>query len=311
MTPPYIEWQNEKGDVERRILHDKIFLGRFCRGVGEDKCIRINHPTVSRDHAVIQTSSLGIELTDASINGTWINGVRMAPGSTRFLNDGDTIELGTVTLTLFNETARPSTSENDWEEKTIVRPAAVWVTSLVADVRGFSAMCQSFDSDVAYGLMKEVFTRFTDVITAHRGTVKDYAGDAVFAFWEHAHGDASEQALMACRAALAQQTQVGEIRNMMDQRHTEYGSLCLGWGITTGPAVLSSYGSQPAALALVGDCINLAFRFSATANKEVDSDILIDRYTASLVETEMPLHDLGHIPTKGREGLEQIYGITR
>ncbi len=72
MTPPYIEWQNEKGDVDRRILHDKIFLGRICRGVSEEKFIRINHPTVSRDHAVIQINSIGIELTDASTNGTWI-----------------------------------------------------------------------------------------------------------------------------------------------------------------------------------------------------------------------------------------------
>ena len=311
MAHPYIQWNDVDDTVQRRDLLDKLFLGRICRGVDQAKCIRIDHPTVSRDHAVIQISRFGIEITDLSTNGTWVNGVRMAPGATRQMDDGDTVELGAVTLTLCCSDAIQEQPEEGWGDQTEISPSIVWVTSLVADVRGFSAMCQSIASDATYGLMKEVFGRFSQVITDHQGTVKDYAGDAVFAFWEHAQGKAPSQALAACRAALAQEAQVGDIRTILGRDHAVFGELRLGWGITTGPATLSNYGTRPAALAVVGDCINLAFRLSATANKEIDAAIIMDRQTSDLVRSELPLRDLGRIPTKGRQGLEQIYGIAK
>jgi hypothetical protein len=37
MKPPYIEWQDEKGAVHRRYLLDKLYLGRICRGVDDEK----------------------------------------------------------------------------------------------------------------------------------------------------------------------------------------------------------------------------------------------------------------------------------
>ena len=74
---------------------------------------------------------------------------------------------------------------------------------------------------------------------------------------------------------------------------------------------MSNYGASPATLAVVGDSVNLAFRLSATANKEIDSSILVDQQTAELVGTELELQDLGRIRTKGRSGLEQIYGLNK
>ncbi len=311
MVHPHIEWSDENGVTHRRFLLDKIFIGRTCRGVDEEKCIRINHPAVSRDHAVIQISQFGIEINDLSTNGTWINGVRMAPGALRHLVDDDTIELGKTVLRLVCRDLVSKCPEGGWGDQTEISPSIVWITSLVADVRGFSTMCQSIDSGSTYGLMKEVFTRFSEIVTTCSGTVKDYAGDAVFAFWEHSRGKAPAQALMACKAALAQEAQLADIRRLLSKDHAVFGELRLGWGITTGPATLSNYGTRPAALAVVGDCINLAFRFSATANKEIDASIIMDRQTADLVGSEIALRDLGRIPTKGREGLEQIYGIVK
>ena len=311
MSHPSIEWQDENCVVQRRHLLDKLFLGRTCRGVDEEKCIRINHPAVSRDHAVIQISQFGIEITDLSTNGTWVNGVRMASGATRQLVEGDTIELGEMVFQLAGHSHVSERPEGGWGERTEISPSIVWVTSLVADVRGFSAMCQSIDSGATYGLMKEVFMRFSEVVTTCNGTVKDYAGDAVFAFWEHSQGKTPAQALLACRAAMAQEGQLCDIRKLLGKNHAVFGELRLGWGISTGPATLSNYGTRPAALAVVGDCINLAFRLSATANKEIDSSIIMDRQTADLVGAELALRDLGRIPTKGRQGLEQIYGIVK
>jgi adenylate cyclase len=309
MSHPYIKWYDRSSRGHRRYLIDKLFLGRTCRGVVEEKRIQINHPTISRDHAVIQISRFGIEITDLSTNGTWVNGVRMAPGASRQLIDGDSIELGETTFCVVCPDPIPTQPVEERGDQTQVRPSTVWVTNLVADVRGFSAMCQSCDSNVTYKLMKTVFRRFSDVIVNFRGTVKDYAGDAVFAFWEHSRENAPDQATAACRAALFQNGQIGDIRHQMSTDHPTFNQLRMGWGITSGPVTISNYGTRPSSLAVVGDCVNLAFRLSAIANKEIDSSIVLDRKTASLVNEKLRIQDLGQIPTKGRSGLEQIYGM--
>ena len=81
------------------------------------------------------------------------------------------------------------------------------------------------------------------------------------------------------------------------------------WGLTTGSATLSHYGVRHTDLALVGDSINLAFRLSTIANNEVKSAIVLCRHTAELVRDEFALADLGRVRTKGRSGLERVYGI--
>jgi class 3 adenylate cyclase len=136
-----------------------------------------------------------------------------------------------------------------------------------------SAVSQPFhrkaDSAVVYTLIKEIFAQFSTIVNTHQGTVKDYAGDAVFAFWEHPGGFSANQALSACQAALSQLRSVPEIHRHLTGRGLAMPLPVLGWGLTTGRVTMSHYGSRSAGLALVGDCINLAFRLSSMANKTV------------------------------------------
>ena len=309
MSDSYIQWQDEFQQTQRRDLTDKLFFGRVCRGVDDAHCIRINQPAVSRDHAVIQWTQVGFELTDLSTNGTWLNGVRMAAGSSRVLTHGDIIEIGPARFELICPAKAAKRPADEWNEQTSVIPSTVWVTNLVADVRGFSTLCQSYDSDAAYSLMNAVFGRFSEIVTNYKGTVKDFAGDAVFAFWEHTEGVAAIQAVMACRAAVAQSRQVNDIHATLGRNAATFKDLRLGWGLTTGSATLSHYGVRHTDLALVGDSINLAFRLSTIANNEVKSAIVLCRHTAELVRDEFALADLGRVRTKGRSGLERVYGI--
>ena len=83
----------------------------------------------------------------------------------------------------------------------------------------------------------------------------------------------------------------------------------LGWGLTTGQITLSHYGSRSAGLALVGDCINLAFRLSSMANKKLAGPIVMCRQTASLVGEKLTIMDLGHQEIRGRTGKEHLFGI--
>lgn len=308
MPGTYVSWQSGE-QPQQRDLVDKLFIGRVCRGVAPEKCIQINRPMVSRDHAVLQSTAQGIEITDLSTNGTWLNGVRMAPGSSRLVTDGDTFEVGRVRFELHAATDAVPAIEDAWDTQTTVHSAVVWVTCLVADVRGFTTMCQARDSQAAYDTIQAVFSNFSGIINAHQGTVKDFAGDAVFAFWEHPQGMASESALLACRAAIEQNRQIRQQQTRLEKRSTAGSALQLGWGITTGPATLSNYGVRHTDLALVGDSVNLAFRLSSVAAKTVDAAIVLCHQTAELVRSRFALTNLGQIPIKGRKGEELIHGL--
>jgi class 3 adenylate cyclase len=306
---PSLHWQDENGAPHHLALTDKIFLGRVCRGIERDKCILVRNPMVSRDHAVVRLTRHGVEITDMSKNGTWINDVRMAPGASRRLEDGDRITLGGTSIHISCPVLAAQREEENWMEQTAIRPSAVCITSLVADVRGFSAFSQKTDSALVYTLIKEIFSRFSTIVNEHQGTVKDYAGDAVFAFWEHPDGFSADQPLAACQAAISQMNSVPEIHRQLTDRGFPMPPPVLGWGLTTGQVTLSHYGSRSAGLALVGDCINLAFRLSSMANKTLPAPIVMCRETASRVMRKLPLVDLGDQEIRGRTGQEHLFGI--
>jgi class 3 adenylate cyclase len=182
---------------------------------------------------------------------------------------------------------------------------------VVADVRDFSTFSQSHASADVYALMKEVFDAFSSIVVHCKGTIKDYAGDAVYAFWDHHVKPVRQQAVLACQAALQQDQALDEIRARLSAQNVAAASLKMGWGITTGKVTLSHYGSRSADLALVGDCTNLAFRLSGIANKDFSDKIIMCSQTADLVREDFSLQDLGSIPIRGRKGQEHVFGLKK
>jgi class 3 adenylate cyclase len=310
MTPePKLLWLDEQGVSHQRYLIDKIFLGRVCRGIDREKCIIITDPKVSRDHAMVRLTRDGVEVTDMSKNGTWINNVRMTPGDSRHIEDGDVISLGGISIQLSSPKTPFQPEPETLAEQTAINPAAVCVTNLVADVRGFTTLSQKADSTDVCAFIERIFSRFSDIVYEHRGTVEGYFGDAVYAFWEHSGGLTADRALSACRAAVSQLRSLPRIHQQLLDKGLKIPSLALGWGMTTGRITLSHYGTRPADLALVGDCVNLAFRLSSMANKTVPEPILICRHTADLVRHKITLFDLGDQEIRGRSGVEHLFGI--
>jgi class 3 adenylate cyclase len=307
MPNSYLEWTCENGQVHHLQIVDKIFVGRGCRGIEESKRIIVKDPGVSRDHAIISASGSRLQITDMSKNGVWVNDVRVAAGSSQDLKDGDVIRVGNALLyvrcpglALFDEDM----------ERTRSGPVEMIVTSLVADVRGFSALSQRENSSEVYALMKDVFGTMTTIVRDFKGTIKDYVGDAVYAFWDHGVQPREEQALLACRAALKQLQALDQMRSStLSGRYPAAEGLPMGWGITTGRVTMAHYSSRVADLALVGDATNLAFRLSGMANKDLSSPIAMCSQTADLVQDTLSVVDLGFFAVRGRTGREHLYGI--
>ena len=159
-------------------------------------------------------------------------------------------------------------------------------------------------------MINQIFDQFSKIVEDFKGTVKDYAGDSVMAFWEHQFGDPTRQSVLACLAAIQQMLSFNQIRVVLSGKYADVKKLRMGWGVTTGPVTLSHYGSRTADLAVVGDCINLASRLSGMANKEVAENILICSHTAELVENQLELKDLGLLPIRGGEAREHIFALS-
>jgi class 3 adenylate cyclase len=310
MTSPYLEWNDENGTVRRLEILDRVFIGRVCQGVDEQRRIIVNSPVVSRDHAAISLTGSQLEIRDMSSNGTWVNDIRVDSGSSKYLTDGDVIRVGKTLIHIKCPDTCPITERNDsLASYTQVANRIATVTHLVADVRGFSSMSQTRSSSEIYSLMKLIFERFSVIVHDNRGTIKDFPGDAVFAFWDHDVVPRKEQAVLACQSALKQAHSVNQIRAELSASNPLVASLKLGWGITTGEVTLSHYGSRVADLALVGDSVNLAFRLSGLANKDVPREVVICTHTAELVRDALPVEDLGMISVRGRSGYEHVYGL--
>ncbi len=286
-------------------------MGRTCKGIDPQRRILLEYPLVSRDHAEITRTAGHLQITDTSRNGTWVNDIRMTAGSSKDLKDGDTIRIGDSLLrVVYPESISDDKDDYTSTDSTILSSMELVVTNLVADIRGFTAYCQTHASADVYSMVNEIFDLFSKNIEDFKGTVKDYAGDSVLAFWEHQFGDPARQSVLACLAAIQQMQSFNQIRVKLSGKYPDIENLRMGWGVTTGPVTLSHYGSRTADLAMVGDCINLASRLSGMANKEVAENILICSHTAELVENQLEIKDLGMLPIRGREGQEHIFALS-
>jgi class 3 adenylate cyclase len=312
MPNAYLEWVDGNQRVQRLKIIDKVFIGRTCRGVDCQKRIILDEPLVSRDHAVITMSAAQVSITDTSKNGIWVNATRMASGSTKDLFGGDTIRIGDLFFqVIYAHSGSPNQEEEKDTETTLLRTAEVVVTSMIADVREFSEFSQTHPSTEVYALIKEIFERFSIIVDDFQGTVKDSAGDAVFAYGDHQAKSQKGQAVLTCRAALQQAEILDRILIELSATFPGVEELQMGCGITTGKVTMSHYGSPVAEPALVGDSINLAFRLSGMANKERSDKIIICYNTAALVRSNFLLKDLGNVPVKGRKNREHLFALKR
>lgn len=310
MNTIYLEWLGEDHQPQKLDVVDKVFIGRTCRGIEPHKRIILNNPLVSRDHAVISRSAHHLKITDNSINGTWINDVRMTAGSSKELKDGDIIRIAAANIQVVDPQYAAAGITDTWNtDMTVVSSTEIVVTNLVADIRQFSEFLQEQASSKVYEFIREIFDVFSKIVADFNGTVKDYAGDAIFAFWDHSEQDNRNRTVLACQAALKQMQSLAQIREELSGKYRDAGNIQMGWGLTTGTVTLSHFGSRTADIALVGDCTNLAFRFSGMANKDLPHKIIICSQTADLVAEKFIIKDLGRVAIKGRKGKEQIFAL--
>ena len=167
------------------------------------------------------------------------------------------------------------------------------VSTLFADIRGYTAMAAQHSPEQALDLLNRYLTVTSEAVENQGGTVADLLGDGVFAFFGAPvmHSNDPERAV---RAALELQARVAllDIPSMPGVR------LQAGIGITSGEVLAGNIGSQRRMhYAVVGDPVNVASRLQTMAGP---GQILVDGATHDAVSALVVSQDLGSLRLSGK-----------
>ena len=188
------------------------------------------------------------------------------------------------------------------------------MTVLFSDVRGFTAISETFGDDPRglTTLMNRFLTPLTNAIIAHNGTIDKYMGDAIMAFWNAPLDDSSHQS-DACYAALDMLNSVDALNGERERESSQTGArfvpIKIGIGINTGRCVVGNMGSELRfQYTVMGDSVNLASRLEGqTALHGVP--LLIGSKTAEAVSDQFALLQVDSIRVKGKRDPEVIHTI--
>jgi adenylate cyclase len=177
------------------------------------------------------------------------------------------------------------------------------ITTLFADIRGFSTYSERTDPEKVVEVINQYFAFALAAVDRYEGIIDKYLGDAVMA---HFNTPLRPVPAHAWRAVLAawefRQAVEGYLLKVPDKDR-----LRIGIGINTGESVVGNVGAEGRMeYTAIGDAVNLAKRLQESAK---GGQILLSRATYELVKDRVEARALDLIQVKGRQALEQVYEL--
>ena len=180
------------------------------------------------------------------------------------------------------------------------------VTTLFADVRGFTPLTESMEPQEVIKLLNSIMEGAEAAIVDEGGVVDKYVGDEIMALFG-APMSRGDDALRAVRAAIRMQQSVDEL----NKQRAEHGggALALGIGINTGDVVAGNMGS-PRRLnyTVLGGAVNLAARLCSEAKA---GQILISEMTLQQIRDRVETRELGSRNIKGFSRPISVHEVMR
>ncbi|HEX4943616.1 MAG TPA: adenylate/guanylate cyclase domain-containing protein [Usitatibacteraceae bacterium] len=178
------------------------------------------------------------------------------------------------------------------------------ITVMFTDLAGFTKLTEKTAPDIVSRVLTEHFTAMTDIVLAHGGTVIQFIGDAIMAFWG-APLDDREHRRHATQAAVAMQRGMANLRR--DFAAQGLPEIHMRVGLNTGTAVVGNMGSRRRfAYSALGDCVNLASRLEG-ANKLYGTGILMSGETAKGAGGAMAFRHVDRVRVAGKTEAVDVY----
>ena len=268
----------------------------------------VTDSAVSRRHCLIARSADGRwYVRDVSRNGTRVAGRRLVPNVETEISPGETLTVGSHQFTFETRAAASGPAPWTCEGETDAAPTQTTATVLVGDIRDYTVLVRRVLSPVLQRSVARVFEILTSEVIGLGGTVKEYPGDAVLAFWEGALDGA--QTSVACRAALALDRLAHQIAADPTVWEVADFPLLMDWALATGPVLIHTFGgARPQGLSLVGEPVVLAFQLEKLAGDDTGTILTCGR-TRALAGTGFAFRDLGEIAPRGFHQRSHVYAL--
>ena len=186
------------------------------------------------------------------------------------------------------------------------------MTVLFCDVKGFTGISEGMTPQGLVKVMNRYLSIMSQPIRNHGGIIDKYIGDAIMAYWGPPFTEDTEQARLACLAALDMVARVeplqAELPELLGVRNVPI-AVDLRIGIATGEALVGSIGSEfMMSYTVMGDTVNLASRLEG-ANKVYNSRLLVSEATASAAALDVEVREIDWIVVSGQTTPQAVFEI--
>jgi class 3 adenylate cyclase len=180
------------------------------------------------------------------------------------------------------------------------------LTVLFVDLGGFTSLAEELAPEVVVAHLNEYFDTVCGAVLEEDGTVKDFQGDGVVAFWGAPIAQ-PDHARRAGRAALSTAARLERLRALWASRGTPAAGYRLG--LHSAELVAGEIGSaERGAYGIVGDGMNLAARIEG-ANKLYGTRVLASDATRAELGSEFLVREIDHVRVVGRKQPVRLFEL--
>lgn len=191
------------------------------------------------------------------------------------------------------------------------QPESRRVTILLSDIRGFTAIAETYSAMTVVELLNRYFARMSEVIISYGGTIDKLMGDSIMVLFGApvSEGEADDvQRAIACAVEMQQaMSEINQQNLAMD-----LPELFMGIGINTGEVVAGPVGSSlHREYTVIGDEVNLTSRIEA---QSLRGQILISENTFQWARSFVLVGDPNRVTVKGKKQpvcLYELLGTTK
>lgn len=194
----------------------------------------------------------------------------------------------------------------EWQSLGQAQAEAKHITILLSDIRGFTAIAETYSAMLVVDMLNRYFSRMCQVIVDHGGTIDKFMGDSIMVlFGAPETGLDDVERAIAC--AVDMQLAMSDIN--AQNRALEMPELFIGIGINSGMVVAGPVGGDlHSEYTVIGDEVNIASRIEAHSLR---GQILISEATYQIARDFVEVGAPNRVHVKGKREPVCLYELIR
>jgi len=186
------------------------------------------------------------------------------------------------------------------------------MTVLFCDMKGFTSLSEGMTPQGLVKVMNHYLSTMSGPIRTHHGIIDKYIGDAIMAYWGPPFNEDSEQAELACLAAIDMARRGAMLRTELPELlgvRTVPSDCDVRIGVATGEVLVGSIGSEfMMSYTVMGDAVNLASRLEG-ANKIYGTHNLVSASTIAAAGDGIASREIDRLVVVGQNHAETVFEI--